>query len=171
MRGLSRLIVRYPDCGGVSARERAQREQVRLAAAEMFEHDVPAVEIAARLRVSTKSVYQWRRRWRADGLAGLVSHGPGGMVCYLSDEQIARLTVELDRGPAVHGWAGDQRWTLARVAEVVRRLFGVVYTPRGVGYLLHRVGYTPQVPKQRAIERDEDAVAAWRTTTWAKVRG
>ena len=60
----------------VSPRERVQREQVRLDAAEMFERDVPAGEVAARLRVSTKYVYQWRRRWRADGLAGLVSHGP-----------------------------------------------------------------------------------------------
>src|SRR5512146_619387 len=160
--------MRYPDGGGVSARQRAQREQVRLAAAEMCEH---GVEIAHRLRVSTKSVYQWRRRWRADGPAGLASHGPGGLACYLTDDQLARLTVELDRGPAVHGWAGDQRWTLPRVVEVIRRLFAVTYTSRGVGYLLHRIGYTPQVPKQRAIERNEDAVAEWRTTTWAKVRG
>jgi putative transposase len=163
--------MRYPDCGGVSARERVQREQVRLAAAGMFEHDVAAMEIAARLRVSTKSVYQWRRRWTGEGRAGLGSHGPGGMTCHLSGEQLQRLTAELDRGPAVHGWAGDQRWTLARVAELIERLFGVVYTPRGVGYLLHRIGYTVQVPKQRAVERNEDAVAAWRTTTWAKVRG
>ena len=93
------------------------------------------------------------------------------MTCHLSGEQLERLTAELDRGPAVHGWAGDQRWTLARVADLIERLFGVVYTPRGVGYLLHRIGYTVQVPKQRAVEQNEDAVAAWRTTTWAKVRG
>jgi putative transposase len=163
--------MRYPDCGGVSARERAQREQVRLDAAEMFEHGVSVVNIAHRLRVSTKSVYQWRRRWRTAGTDGLASHGPGGTACYLTDEQLTQLTIELDRGPAVHGWVTDQRWTLARVAELIRRLFAVTYTPRGVGYLLHRIGYTPQVPKQRAVERNDDAIAEWRTTTWAKVRG
>ena len=36
---------------------------------------------------------------------------------------------------------------------------------------LSLVAPTPQVPARRAVERDEDAIAAWRATTWAKVRG
>jgi putative transposase len=40
-----------------------------------------------------------------------------------------------------------------------------------VSYLLHRIGWTPQVPTRRAVERDEDAITEWRATTWAKVRG
>jgi transposase len=51
------------------------------------------------------------------------------------------------------------------------RLFHVSYTLRGVSYLLHRIGFTPQVPAHRAAERDEAAIAAWRAETWAKVRG
>jgi Winged helix-turn helix len=42
---------------------------------------------------------------------------------------------------------------------------------RGVSFLLHRLGFSPQVPAHRAFERDEDAVAEWRSATWAKVRG
>lgn len=38
-------------------------------------------------------------------------------------------------------------------------------------FLLHRFGFSPQVPAHRAFERDEDAVAAWRSATWAKARG
>jgi putative transposase len=34
-----------------------------------------------------------------------------------------------------------------------------------------RNGFTPQVPAHRAAERDEDAIAEWRTVTWAKIRG
>ena len=45
------------------------------------------------------------------------------------------------------------------------------YTLRGTSFLLHRLGFTPQVPVHRAAERDEDAIAAWRAVTWAKVRG
>jgi transposase len=165
------VVMRYPDSGGLSARGRVLREKVRLQAAAMFEQKMRPEQIAARLRVSTKSVYQWRRRWKTDGVAGLVSRGPGGATCRLSDQQLARLKTELGRGPAAHGWVEDQRWTLARVAIVIRRLYGVDYTLRGVSYLLHRIGWTPQMPKQRAMERDEDAIAAWRTTTWAKVRG
>jgi transposase len=166
--------MRYADGGGLSARGRAARERVRLRAAEMFEQKLPTAEIAARLRVSTKSVSAWRRAWTAGGSAALASRGPGGAVCKLSDAQLDRLADELDRGPAAQdwaGWAADQRWTLARVVALIRRLFGVSYTPRGVSYLLHRIGWTPQVPAHRAIERDDDAIAAWRATTWAKVRG
>jgi putative transposase len=54
---------------------------------------------------------------------------------------------------------------------LIRRLFRVSYTPRGVSYLLHRIGWAPQIPACRAVERDEDAITAWRAQTWAKARG
>lgn len=137
----------------------------------MFAQGVTVVEIAGRLRVSTKSVYQWRRRWRAGGQTALLSTGPGGAACRLSLAQLDRLRAALDAGPAVHGWDEDQRWTLARVTALVGRLFHVRYTLRGTSYLLHRMGYSPQVPAHRAVERDEAAIARWRAETWIKARG
>jgi transposase len=144
---------------------------VRLQAARMYEHDVSPVQVAHRLRVSTKSAYQWRRRLRAGGEVALASKGPGGAVCRLSGVQLSRLRAALEGGPAAWGWDQDQRWTLARVATLIARLFHVRYTLRGVSYLLHRLGYAPQVPIHRAAERDEKAIAAWRTGTWVKLRG
>jgi len=137
----------------------------------MFEKKIAPTRVAKVLRVSTKSVYQWRRSWRAGGTAALASTGPGGNACRLNPTQLARLATELDRGPAAHGWSEDQRWTLARVTRLIGRLFHVSYTLRGTSYLLHRMGWTPQIPKHRALERDEDAIASWRSQTWAKVRG
>ena len=49
--------------------------------------------------------------------------------------------------------------------------FHIRYTLRGTSYLLHCLGFTPQVPVHRAAERDEQAIAAWRTQTWVKLRG
>jgi putative transposase len=92
-------------------------------------------------------------------------------VCRLSTAQLARLRAALEAGPAVWGWAEDQRWTLERAAALTGRLFHVRYTLRGMSLLLHRMGFSPQVPVHRAAERDEDAIAAWRAVTWAKVRG
>jgi transposase len=132
---------------------------------------VSPVQVADRLRVSTKSAYQWRRRWRAGGGAALASKGPGGAVCRLNQAQLARLRAALEGGPAAWGWGEDQRWMLARAAALIGRLFHIRYTLRGVSYLLHRIGFTPQVPVHRAAERNEAAIAAWRATTWAKVRG
>jgi putative transposase len=137
----------------------------------MFEQKIAPTRVATVLRVSTKSAYQWHRRWCAGGTAALASTGPGGNACRLNPTQLARLATELDRGPAAHGWSEDQRWTLARVTRLIGRLFHVSYTLRGTSYLLHRMGWTPQVPKHRALERDEDAISQWRAQTWAKVRG
>jgi transposase len=115
--------MRYPDGGGLSAAQRARRESMRLQAAAMFDQGVSPVQVARELRVSAKSGYQWRRRWRAGGHAALASNGPGGEECKLSEAKLARLRAELERGPAAHGWAEDQRWTLARVAALIGRLF------------------------------------------------
>jgi len=43
----------------------------------MFGQDADPVQIARSLRVSTKSVHQWSRAWRASGQQGLASKGPG----------------------------------------------------------------------------------------------
>jgi transposase len=80
----------------------------------MFAQDADAGQVARSLRVSTKSVYQWRPAWRAGGEAALASTGPGGSACRLDEGQLARLGEALDAGPAAYGWDCDQRWTLAR---------------------------------------------------------
>ena len=63
--------MRYADGGGLTAQGRSRREQVRLRAAEMFAQDADTREVARALRVNTKSVYQWRRAWRAGAEAAL----------------------------------------------------------------------------------------------------
>ena len=101
--------------------------------------------------------------------AGLEGARRGGLPAGLP--QLSRLRAILDQGPAAWGWAEDQRWTLARVTTLIGRLFHVRYTLRGTSCLLHRMGYTPQVPACRAAERGEQAIATWRDVTWVKLRG
>jgi transposase len=75
----------------------------------------------------------------------------------------------LDEGPAARGYA-DQCWTLARIAGLLWQRFGVEYTLAGVHVLLHRAGWSVQVPARRAAERDEAKVAAWREETWPVIK-
>ena len=139
---------------------------MRLRAADWFAEGVPVAEIARRLRVSATAVYGWRQRWRRGGEQALASKGPGGARCRLDDVRLRRLADALDEGPAVHGFGADQRWTLARVSDLIARMFHIRYTLRGVGYLLHRIGWSVQVPAHRPVERDEQAVATWRREAW-----
>src|ERR1700690_3271240 len=101
--------MRYADGGGLTTEGRSRREQVRLQAAEMFKHGEDARQVASSLRVSTKSVYQWRRAWQSGGEAALASKGAGGNPCKLDEEQIAQLRAALEAGPGAYGWAQGQR--------------------------------------------------------------
>jgi len=154
----------------MNAAARAKREKVRIQAATMFKESMTTAQIASELRVSEKSVRRWRRQWTAGGIEALASTGPGGSDCKLSADQRKELAEILDEGPVAHGW-DDARWTLARVADVIERRFGVDYTLRGVSYLLHRMGYSQQVPTRRAVERDPEAIASWHRRRWPSVRG
>ena len=162
--------MRYPDGGGLTAQERARREQVRLAAAEMIEAGASDREIARRFRVSQMSANRWRRMLAAGGRAALASKGAGGAKCKLTPVQLGELEAVLDAGPAAAGYA-DQCWTLARIADQVWQRFGVEYTLAGMDVLLHRLGWSVQVPARRAAERDEGKIARWREETWPVVKG
>lgn len=121
-------FVRYADGGGLTAEGRARRETVRLQAAEIFAQDADPVQVARSLRVSTKSVYQWRRAWRAGGQEALASRGPGGSPCRLDEGQLGQLRAALEAGPAAHGWPrtsggpwpGRRRWPRGCSGSVTR---------------------------------------------------
>src|SRR5690348_16057765 len=70
--------MRYPDGGGLTAAERARREQVRLSAAELIEAGASDREVAKRFRVSRMSANRWRRALAAGGKQALASKGAGG---------------------------------------------------------------------------------------------
>lgn len=110
----------------------------------------------------------------APRLAGRRAAGPGlagaGRVPVPAGRRAARAAARraggrpagarLGTGPALDPGPG---------AALAARLFGACYTLRAMSFLPHRMGYSPQVPVHRAVERDE--AAEWRAVTWAKVRG
>ncbi|WP_446750553.1 IS630 family transposase [Streptomyces sp. WZ-12] len=162
--------MRYADGGGLTAAGRQRREAVRMQAVELFEQKIKPPEVARRLRVSVKSAYQWQQLWRQGGADALGSRGPGGGRCRLSPRCLAKLAVYLDQGPAAHGWVEDQVWTAARVVTLIGRKFHVSYSVSGATRLMHRLGFSPQVPARRVAERDEQAVKVWKEATWAEVK-
>ncbi|MBT1184025.1 helix-turn-helix domain-containing protein [Streptomyces sp. CJ_13] len=157
--------MRYADGGGLTPTGRRRREAVRLQAAELFEQQIKPSEVAGRLRVSVKSAYQWHQLWREGGVQALASRGPSGSRCRLSPRSLEKLTVYLEQGPAAHGWVEDQVWTASRVATLIGRKFHITYSVSGATRLMHRLGFSPQVPARRVAERDEQAVTAWREAT------
>src|SRR5437588_9486465 len=90
--------MRYPDGGGLDGAERARREQVRLAAADLKETGANDREVAKHFRVSRMSANRWRRAVAAGGRAALASRCAGGAKCKLSPAQLRELQAVLDAG-------------------------------------------------------------------------
>ena len=109
----------------------------------MFASGASAADVARSLEVSEKSARTWRRAWAVGGVEALASRGRPGPQTKLNHRQVARLEQALRDGPAAAGWAEDQRWTLARVATLIGRMFHVSYSLKGVALLLHRHGLEP----------------------------
>jgi hypothetical protein len=47
----------------------------------------------------------------------------------------------------------------------------VDYTLAGLDLLLHRIGWSVQVPARQAAERDDAAIAAWKEADWPVIKG
>ncbi len=151
------------------ARERAYREKRRLRAGELFEQGTPNVLIAEALGVSGSAVSMWRGMWEQGGAEALRSLGRPGYPCLLTEDQVSVLVTELERGAVAHGFE-TQRWTLARVNEVIDRLFGVCFADdSGVWRLLKRIGWSAHRAGRVCAARDPEAIAGFREVTWPHV--
>ncbi|MFI8235432.1 winged helix-turn-helix domain-containing protein [Streptomyces sp. NPDC085900] len=159
--------MRYPQGGGLTAERRAFREHIRMQAAELFTLGDANGAVAKQLRVSVRSVQRWRQAWEHGGTPALESKGPASRP-KLSEALFAVLEQELAKGPVAPGWP-DQTWTLARIKALIGRRFHKSMTLSAIAQMLHRHGFSHQVPARRAMERDEEAVTGWVKETWPLV--
>jgi transposase len=124
--------------------------------------------IAGALGVSKPAVSQWMAAARSGGRDALRSHPVPGRACRLTGDQKRLIPEFLWHGPEAYGFRG-QVWTCARIADVIEQEFAVGYHKDHVGRLLKELGWTPQVPIRRALQRDEQAIEHWRTEVWPEL--
>jgi transposase len=152
----------------MNPRPRRWKEARRLHAWHLKQQGWPQRQIAEALGVSAGAVSQWMTRARQGGAAALRARPSPGAPRRLPPEQLARLPTLLGRGPEAYGFRGHM-WTRKRVAEVMRREWGVVYHPTHVGRLLKAIRWSPQQPRRRARQRDDAAIASWCDETWPAI--
>lgn len=145
------------------------REGRRLRAWELHQAGWKQQAIADALGVTKGAVSQWLTRARAEGPEALRHRKPPGSQSKLTAEQQARLPGLLERGAEAFGFRGTV-WTQPRIAEVIRREFGVRYHPSQVGRILQRLGWSRQKPVRRARQRDEEAIRRWKTERWPRLK-
>lgn len=141
------------------------REWRRFRAAQLSRQGWLQRDIAEALGVAQETVCRWLARARTGGAEALAARSSPGHPPKLSAEQKRLIPEFLWHGAEAYGFRGEV-WTCARVASVIREELGVRYHKGHVGKLLQQLGWTPQMPIKRAIQRDEQAIARWRAEVW-----
>jgi len=144
-------------------------EARRRASIRFLEQHLSLHEIARRLGCHASSVLRWRNALRSGGPEALTAKPAPGRPSRLNARQKAQLVRYLIQGAMAHGYRTDL-WTTQRIANLIERRLGVIYHRNHVGKLLHQMGWSPQKPERRAIERNEAAIAEWKRSVWPRVK-
>jgi transposase len=148
--------------GSASTLEQRRRQAVQAVQAGDSVKDVARI-----IGVNPRSIQRWLTLAQIpDGLAAKPHPGPATR---LSLAQLQELEQLLCQGAQAHGWL-NQLWTTQRIADLIHRHFGVLLHHDHVGrFLRQRLKWSPQKPRRRARERDEDAIAHWKSITFAEI--
>lgn len=146
-----------------------QLEQRRRRAIALLEEGRAPVEVARLVRVDRRSLRRWNAAYRKHGAQGLAARTVAGRRSKLGTRQRQQLERILLRGAAASGFESDL-WTCPRVAQVIKRQFGISYHVDHIGRLLRSLGWTPQRPTRRAMERDEQAIQRWIQQQWPRIK-
>jgi len=144
-------------------RSPSEWQQLRQAAVEHFAAGERPATVARALNLSRETARRWHHHWRATEAA--LPRRPHGPPPRLGPEQLAELERQLLRGALAQGYAPDL-WALARIADLIRKVFGVRHPPSHVFRLLRGLGGSCQKPERRAQERDEAAMQRWVRADW-----
>jgi len=144
-------------------------EQRRLRAISFLQEGLQPVEIARKVGVDRRSVRRWKAAFLMDGLGAVRAKPLSGRPAKLDPTAKKTLEAALLQGARAAGYATDL-WTCPRVAQVIHKTFGVRYHVDHIGRLLRSLGWSPQKPQRRAIERDEAAIQGWVKATWPKIK-
>jgi transposase len=145
------------------------KEWRRRRAWELFQQGWSQKEIAEALGVTEGAVSQWMKVAREQGEEGLGGKIAPGPPARLTTEQLEQLPRLLAQGAETHGFAGEV-WTTERVAMLINKQFGVSYHPAHVSRLLKAITYSVQEPIERATQRDEQAIKAWKEERWPALK-
>jgi len=145
------------------------REGRRMRAWELHEQGWKQKDIAAALGVSEGAVSQWLKKAKGQGVEALRHQPAPGASPKLTEEQRALLPALLSKGAEAFGFRG-QVWTTERVAQMIKQQFGVSYHPAHCSRLLRRLKWSQQKPIQKATQRDEAAIQAWKDERWEELK-
>lgn len=141
----------------------------RLRAGRMLLAGKGCAEAALAVGVARQTVYTWKRLLDEGGIDALREVRERGRPAQLDEQQLAAIRATLLQSPTEQGF-GTELWTLKRVGSVIERMHGVRFGQTQIWRILGSLGFSPQKPEKRAIERNEEAVRSWKRNTWPTLK-
>jgi transposase len=144
-------------------------EHRRLRALALLDEGRSLNEVAGLVGSAPSSVMRWRDARRRGGVKALKVRFSPGRPPKLAARQRRGLVRRLLRGAMACGYQ-TELWTTARIAELIKREYGIRYHPDHVGRLMHELGWSHQKPERRALERNAKAIERWKREAWPRVK-
>ena len=149
--------------------DRVKLERRRLQAARLLHKGVSEAEVARRVGVHRQSVNRWAQQLAAGGRDALKRAPRTGRPPQLTVEDLRRIEAGLTRGPEALGYR-TSLWSAWRVADLIERECDVKYSTVHAWRVLRALGWTPQRPAGRALERNEAAIRRWKRVRWPELK-
>jgi len=144
-------------------------ERRRLLGAQLLRQGVPQAEVARRVDVHRQSVSRWAEQLQRGGRQALKTAGRTGRKPRLGPAELKRIVRGLERGPKALGYE-TALWTAGRVADLIESECGMKFSAVQAWRILRQLGWTPQRPAGRALERDEEKIRRWKQQRWPGIK-
>lgn len=144
-------------------------ERRRFRAMDLLEDGLQPVEVAKKIKVDRRSVRRWKAAFRKQGPKAIKAKPSSGRPPKLDTQAKKELEKRLLQGAKAAGFQTDL-WTCPRVAQLIHSSFGVRYHVDHIGRLLHSLGWSPQKPQRKAVERNEEQIQRWIKVDWPRIK-
>lgn len=145
------------------------KERRRIHALKLKNNGWKQKDIATALDVTQGAVSQWVNIATEKGTKSLHAHPHTGRIPKLTFTEKQLIPDCLSYGAEAYGFRGEV-WTCARIRKVIEWEFGVSYHKSHVARLLKDLKWTPQMPVERATQRNELAIVQWRSEVWVEMK-
>jgi transposase len=120
----------------------------------------PLRTVAEIFGVDRRSIWQWAKRFKKEGIDGLRDRARGHRRGRLSTEQQGQVEQWLEHGQDRDG--KPVHWTLAKLQAELERVFGVKVSLTAVWKRVRKMGFRQKVPRPRHRRADPEAAQAFK---------
>jgi len=160
-----------------SKKEKRVKQKIRYDAVLLYMEGYKRKEVANIMHMPESTVNYHIRNYEKEGIEGLIIKKQPGQSRKLTEEQEKNLIeIVSTKTPEEEGIGIFANWTSPLICELVKRLFGIQYTARGMRKVLNRLGLSYTRPtytlekadkkKQEEFQKEEEMLKKKKTAEW-----